>query len=235
MEITMKVIIVFLLTIWMSATVFAQDQNDNGTKPGSVGTPLQVQTGSRPVPDPTLLTAQALASLREEMSKWIELRFADVQKQVDRNQLRLDQIPDALSKALGEAEKLTAEKFKGLADQQVQRDNNLALALTAAQKSVSDTNLSTAEAARKAENTFKDQISATQKIIDGLNDRVTRIESASSGAGGAVNWVIAGIGVFSVLIGIGISLFAIFKPSVPIPLPVVTYAEPTFSNGRRKS
>jgi hypothetical protein len=111
----------------------------------------------------------------------------------------------------------------------------LALALTAAQKSVSDTNLSTAEAARKAENTFKDQISATQKIIDGLNDRVTRIESASSGAGGAVNWVIAGIGVFSVLIGIGISLFAIFKPAVPVPLPVVAYTEPTFQNGRRKS
>jgi flagellar biosynthesis regulator FlaF len=224
-------IIVFLLAIGVSSVAFAQSQDSNGDKPGSVGTPLQVQTGSRPVPDPTLLTAQALSSLREEMSKWIELRFADIQKQVDRNQLRLDQIPDALSKALGEAEKLTAEKFKGLADQQVQRDNNLALALTAAQKSVSDTNLSTAEAARKAENTFKDQISATQKIIDGLNDRVTRIESASSGAGGAVNWAIAGIGVLSVLIGIGISLMAVFKAPVPVPLPVVQYED----SSRRKT
>ena len=214
-------IIVFLLL--MSATAFAQNQDDNGAKPGSVGTPLQVQTGSRPVPDPTLLTAQAIDALRQELTQLWDQKFGDLQKQITRNELRLDQITASTRELIVESEKLTTEKFKGLADQQVQRDNNLALALTAQQKSVADQNLSNLTAADKAEGNFKDQIAAVQNTITDLKDRITRIESASSGAGGAVNWVIAGIGVFSVLIGIGISLMAVFKAPVPVPLPVVQF------------
>lgn len=227
-------VIIFLLL--MSATAFAQDRdgndNANGTRPGSVGTPLQVQTGSRPVPDPTLLTAQALDALRRELTQLWDQRFTDLQKQIDRNELRLDQIATSTRELINESEKLTTEKFKGLADQQVQRDNNLALALTAQQKSVADQNLSNLTAADKAEGNFKDQISAVQSTITDLKDRITRIESASAGAGGAVNWVIAGIGVFSVLLGIGISLFAMMK--APAPLPVVNYAPEAPLVQRRK-
>jgi hypothetical protein len=214
--------VAFLL---LGSVAFAQEDNSSTTiTQGTQPIPLQVQSGSRPVPDPTALTAEAIRELRTEMTKWIELRFDDLQNQTDRNQLRLDQVQAIVTEALATSEKLTTEKFKGLADQQVQRDNNLALALTAAQKSVSDTNLSTAEAARKAETTFANQISATQKIIDELSQRVTRIESGSAGSGSAIVWVIAAIAAAGSIL----SIFAFFRqPPVPVPLPVVQYDEPT--------
>lgn len=214
-------ILALITFLFLSVAAHAQDTFSPGTQPA----PLQVQQGSRPVPDPTTLTAEAIRELRTELTKWIELRFDDLQKQIDRNQSRLDDVPKELKEALEVAEKLTTEKFKGLADQQVQRDNNLALALTAAQKSVSDTNLSTAEAARKAETTFANQISATQKIIDELSQRITRIESASTGAGGAVNWIIAGLGVAALIGGAVMSIVSATRPPTPIPLPVVQYDE----------
>lgn len=219
----------------MSSEAYAQTTTQPTTQPITRGTesqPFVTQQGSTPNPDPTERTAKAVGELREELTKWIELRFNDLQKQIDRNVLRLDQVPDELKEALEVSEKLTTEKFKGLADQQVQRDNNLALALTAAQKSVSDTNLSTAEAARKAETTFANQISATQKIIDELSQRITRIESASSGAGGAVNWIAIGIGVFFTIIGGMIGIASFLRTPVPVPLPVVQYDEP---NKRRRT
>lgn len=228
----MKTAIVFFIVL-MSSVAFSQEPVIPVLPPlGAPGTPVQIQQGSRPVPDPTTLTAEAIRELRAELTKWIDIVDGNLQSQIDRQTLRLDRIPDELSKTISELEKLTAEKFKGLADQQVQRDNNLALALTAAQKSVSDTNLSTAEAARKAETTFKDQIDGTQKGIDELKDRITRIESASSGAGGAINWVIAGTSILIAIVGGVIGVVSFLR--TPVPLPVMPVAQAEFEPTKRR-
>lgn len=227
----MKTAIVFFIVL-MTSVAFAQNNTTTLEQP-TVAAPLQIQQGSRPVPDPTALTATAIRDLREELTKWINIVDSNLQAQVDRHTLRLDRIPDELKETIANSEKLTTEKFKGLGDQQIQRDNNLALALTAAQKSVSDTNLSTAEAARKAETTFKDQIDGTQKGIDELKDRITRIESASAGAGGAVNWVIAGISIFIAIVGGVIGVVSFLKQPPPAPLPVVNFAPEPIGKGRR--
>lgn len=217
----------------MTTTATAQVVPGSEKPTGGGNDPFQIQEGSRPVPDPTMLTAQAIDALRRELTQLWDQKFSDLQKQIDRLTKVQDEEPTNIRIEIANLDKLVNEKFKGLVDQQIQRDNNLALALTAAQKSVTDTNLSNITAANKAEQSFKDQIAATQSTITDLKDRITRIESASSGAGGAINWVIAGIGVFSVLLGIGISLFAMMK--APAPLPVVNYAPETPLIRRRKT
>ncbi len=239
-----------MLWLCMYGAAWPQDTNTT-TEPiiptqGTANTPIQIQQGSRPVPDPTTLTAEAIKELRRELTTLYEQIFRDLQRQIDRNQLRLDLQQQAMTNSIETSERLTAEKFKGLSDQQVQRDNNLALALTAQQKSVADQNLSNLTAADKAEKNFKEQIAGIQSLlaqqektsgdkINDLKDRITQIESSKSGAGGAVNWVIAGIGVFATLIGIGTALFALMKPT-PVPLPVVQYSETNGNgNGRRRS
>lgn len=235
--------IVFFM--FLSSVAFAQDrglfpqpgnrgdQGEQGAQ-GTAGDPIRVEQGQRPVPDPTSLTAEAIRELRRELTTLYNQKFEDLQKQIDRLTLRLDREPIEMRESIAALADLTSEKFKGLVDQQVQRDNNLALALTAAQKSVTDQNASNLTAANKAEQNFKDQIAATQSTITDLKDRITRIESASTGAGGAVNWVIAGIGVIGAILGIIATMWALLKPSpVPVPLPVVQYSEQN-GNGRRR-
>lgn len=219
-----------LFAVCVNASIAHSQQGALGT--GTVNDPVQVQLGSTPVPNPTVLTTDAINALRTEMAKLWEQRFADIVKQIDRISALQDAQPATIRTEIANLDRLMNEKFKGLSDQQVQRDNNLALALTAQQKSVADQNLSNNTAADKAERNFKDQIAATQSTITDLKDRITRIESGSAGSGSAINWVIAAAGFVSVIVSIGVALFAVFKAPVPVPLPVVQYSEST--NGRRK-
>lgn len=188
-------------------------------------------SNSTPIPDPTRLTTEAVDRLKEQLTTQFNLQFQQLHKEIDRLEFIVDKMPDGIRLEITNLDKLVNEKFKGLVDQQIQRDNNLALALTAAQKSVTDQNAANLTAANKAEQNFKDQIAATQSTITDLKDRITRIESTSSGAGSAVNWIIVAIGAFATMIGIGGAIYGMLKPA-PVPVvPVVQYIEPV--NRRR--
>lgn len=247
-----------MLWLCMYGTAWPQDSkfiipiasNDPTTiTQGTQQAPLQVQSGSRPVPDPTTLTAEAIRELRRELQLLYQERFLDIVKQLDRLTLRLDRTPNDIKEAITDSEKLTSEKFKGLSDQQVQRDNNLALALTAAQKSVADTNLSNNTAAEKAEKNFKEQIAGIQLLLgqqektntDKLNDlkdglataraelatRLQTIESSKEGSGAAINWIVIAAGFILTIVTIVGGLIGIFialRRDPPAPLPVMNVA-----------
>jgi len=231
----------------MCTVAFAQQIPGRSTYQGTSGDPLVVQQGSTPNPDPTKLTADAIQALRGELTRLWDERFANLTKQIDRNQLRLDLADASVKSAIIDSEKLTSEKFKGLSDQQVQRDNNLALALTAQQKSVADQNLSNLTAADKAEKNFKEQIAGIQNIlaqqdktsadkINDLKDRITTIESASTGAGGAVNWIAIGVGLFFTIVGGIMGVVSFIGRPVPVPVPVVQYDDGNGNgSGRRRN
>lgn len=200
---------------------------------GGVGSGL-----ATPIPDPTRLTTEAVDRLKEQMKTEIGLQIGQLQKEIDRLERIQNAMPDDIRLEITNLDKLVNEKFKGLVDQQIQRDNNLALALTAAQKSVTDTNQSNLTAADKAEKNFKDQIEATQAQITDVKDRITRIEASAAGSGSAVNWGIAAIGAIMTIITIGTAMYALLKPA-PSPLPVVpvnipvVYSDPPPNRSRR--
>lgn len=244
METTMRYVIVFLL---LTTTVYAQEQQQSTTTTqtspaanvqrttsggASAGGMGGVGSGNTPIPDPTRLTTEAVDRLKEQLKTEIGLQIGQIHKEIDRLAFTVDKMPDGIRLEITNLDKLVNEKFKGLVDQQIQRDNNLALALTAAQKSVTDQNAANLTAANKAEQNFKDQIAATQSTITDLKDRITRIESVSAGAGSAVNWAIVGIGALATMIGIGGAIYGMVKPApLPLPVPVIQYVEPT--NRRR--
>lgn len=232
----MKKIIIILFLITTGA--YAQEKPAQGT----ANDPVQIQQGSRPVPDPTELTARAIVQLRTELTALWDEKFENLQKQITRIETGLDGRDEAVRREVDTLKILVDEKFKGVDIQFGGRDIALNAALSAAKSSVADQNASNSLAATKAEDSFNKRIEGisssivlqtktTDDKISDLKDRITQIESASSGAGGAVNWVIAGIGVFATLIAIGTALFAMLKPTVP--LPVVQYSEPTIH--RRKA
>lgn len=128
--------------------------------------------GSKPIPDPTVLTTQAqeraIAALREIIDiriKATEVEIALLKSNLDRTDIRLikrlDDIPDERDRALSHLQRLMEEKFKGV-DQQFQgRDVALAAALLAQKTSVDEQNKANAASSAKAEG-------ATTKQIDGI-------------------------------------------------------------------
>lgn len=211
LEWAMKLVIVSLMLLLIASAAWSQDTI---TPPAT----LQRITGSgdqsitTPIPDPTKLTTEAVDRLKEQLTTQFNQQIDSINKELERMQKEIDSRPVSV---------LVDEKFKGVDDQFIARDNNLATALTA-QK----------DDAAKTERNFTTQIGNTQKVIDDLKDRVTRAESASVGAGGAINWVIAAVGFVSVMIGIVIALFSLFKPQAAMP--VVTLTPESIVTPRRK-
>ena len=104
-----------------------------------------------PSPDPTKLTTDAVAALKEQLVELFgkEMRF--IQHEIDRLRAEIDQRPNEIREAIGHLTVLVGEKFKGVEQQFIGRDVALAAALLAQKASVDEQNRSNAAAAAKAE------------------------------------------------------------------------------------
>jgi hypothetical protein len=132
--------------------------------------------GSRPIPDPTLLTTQAqeraISALRElldarakglaDENAWQTKEF---DSSVARIVLRLDRIPEMIETRTIELQRLMEEKFKGVDQQFAGRDVALAAALLAQKTSVDEQNKANAASSAKAEGATTKQIDGIQSII----------------------------------------------------------------------
>jgi hypothetical protein len=141
---------------------------------------LMDQYGLVPVPDPTKLTTDAVAKLKDELINIIDIRLAAL-------------------------EQLLTEKFKGVATEFTMRDIALSAAFKAAEAAVTQQNTSNTLAAEKAASAFTKQIDALDEKINDLKERLLGLSTSHWSAVGG--YIVGAIGVVLAITLIGSVLF----------------------------
>lgn len=168
------------------------------------------QTGSRPVPDPTVLTTEqllrAVEAVREVIGatrQILETRLDGMDRAIELLQKASDQLPDYVKEHVAGLQELHEEKFTGVQTQfrerdtrtdQTAKDSKVAVdaALSAAKEIVEKQNTANTLAINKSEAAFTKQLDQIglqigtiakgmdDKVAD-IKDRITTIESKTSG------------------------------------------------------
>ena len=163
-----------------------------------------VNGGSRPVPDPTVLTTQALmreiTGLREILETKaagdrgiIEARLKGMDRAVELLQAIADRMPTDIQGRVEDLERLHEEKFRSIQVQfserdtraeQTSRDSKVAVdaALQAAKEAVGKQNEASDRSIQKSETATTKQIDQQGLRIDDLKERLTRIEGEGRGS-----------------------------------------------------
>lgn len=159
--------------------------------------------GSRPVPDPTVLTTQSQAAAIAALREIIETRLNGMDKAIELLQVTNDKFPLIVTSKVSNLHELIDEKFNSIDKQFSERDtrtdkvaelNQKAIdaALQAAKEIVNEQNKSSSQAIAKSEASVTKQIDATTVLIESkskatdgafgdIKERLTRIESGAVG------------------------------------------------------
>lgn len=163
--------------------------------------------GSRPVPDPTVLTSAALRMGLEALREVLETRLDGMDKAIELLQATSDKFPARIDEKIEALRGVQEEKFRSIQVQfaerdvrtdQTSRDSKVAVdaALQAAKEAVAEQNRSSALAIAKSEASTMKQIDqqglliqttakASDEKIDDIKERLTRIEGKGEGASNA--------------------------------------------------
>jgi hypothetical protein len=181
--------------------------------------------GSRPVPDPTLLTTQQLLREVATSREIIETRLDAMDKAIELLQRGADRSPSVIDVTVRQLQALHEEKFRSIALQFIERDTRIEqtsrdskvavdAALQAAKEAVGEQNKSFALAISKNEaGTIKqiEQIgvlinattTAINDKIDDIRTRLLTIETYGKSASGIWGYFIGGIGVLMSMATLG--------------------------------
>jgi hypothetical protein len=160
--------------------------------------------GSRPVPDPTILTTQlvdrGIAGLREILEskaegdkKELEARLEGMDRAVKLLQTIFDRLPAEIAKEVNALRELHGEKFSSIQTQfkerdtrteQTQKDSKTAVdaALQAAKEAVGKQNEASDRAIQKSEVSTSKEIDGLKDIMADVKDRMNRLEGEGRGA-----------------------------------------------------
>jgi len=125
-----------------------------------------------PVPDPTKLTTDAVALVKEDLTTTMNTR-------------------------LGGLRELLEEKFKGVSTEFAMRDIALAAAFKAAEAAVKQQNESNTLAIDKAGTAFTKQIDGLDEKINDLKERMASLASSNWSAVGG--YIIGAIGIIAIV------------------------------------
>lgn len=183
--------------------------------PMEQGDYVVTQSGSRPVPDPTVLTTQQLQREILMLKELIETRLDSYDTGIRLLQANADKAPSisVVEKSVESLRALHEEKFKSIAVQfserdtrteQTSRDSKVAVdaALQAAKEAVGEQNKSNAASIAKSEAGFTKQIDQTILLvtsmtaslndkIDDIKTRLTSIDGEKRGVGLSASLVLS--------------------------------------------
>jgi hypothetical protein len=164
---------------------------------------MRAARGSRPVPDPTVLTTQALAQAIGALKELFETRVSAIEKAMSSLTSQLDEKSKETREAVKHLERLHEEKFVRIQTQILERDAQsdkaardvkaaVDAAFAAAKEAVGEQNKSNALAIGKSETSVLKLIDGITEIIKtndrtnsdkigDLKDRLTIIESTTKG------------------------------------------------------
>lgn len=229
-KITRRLITAGAIMLALSLPAAAQQaQSDSALQgpPGPQGPPglsQAIDGGTRPVPDPTVLTTQQLAAAVVALQREIDLRQKITETRLDGNDAAVtllrtstDRFPAFVDARVNQLRDLQDEKFSSIETQfkerdirveQTSRDSKVAIdaALQAQKESVDKQNESNAQAIAKQEAAFTKQIDAIGLLIeargkatddkfDDLKTRLTTIEGNTTGASNLWGIIVGGLGL----------------------------------------
>lgn len=168
--------------------------------------------GSRPVPDPTILTTQAVDALRKELTELFDAKLGAAKE------LTAERF-SAVSKTLATAEDLRLE-------QKVDTKTGLDAALAAQKESAANQAASFAAETAKTERNFTEQlkgqrdtfgtaIAAQVTRYDDLDKRMTRMESVRIGGQESRAAIYAGVGFIVMLLLTGLTVVGFIAANQP--------------------
>jgi hypothetical protein len=174
---------------------------------------IEDQVGLRPVPDPTLLTTQALQREVASLKEFYDAKFLAYDKAITLIQTNADKSPsiNVVDERVKSLQSLHDEKFKSIGVQFTERDVAVGAALQAAKEAVEKQNTSSATAIAKSEAataeqvkqitvTFRETTKAISDKIDDLKERVGAMENR--GVGSHATWGSIGAVIASVAAGL---------------------------------
>ena len=147
------------------------------------------QGGSRPVPDPTLLTTQQLIREMGSLRELLETRLDAMDKATELNKSATDKVPCMIKDAVSQLEARQNEKFISIDKQFFERDiradkiallgkEAIAAALQAAKELVGSQSESFTAANAKTEQNFTKQLDQIGDRVTDLKERLDRGEGA---------------------------------------------------------
>jgi hypothetical protein len=192
-------------------------------------------SGSTPVPDPTLLTTEALKREISALKELVTTRLDAMDKAMSIFSENLQRTPTDTDKQIGHLKELifgrldTVDvKFDGVQTQIIERDASVEktardtktavdAALAAAKELSNKQADSFALSIGKSETTTTKQIDqlgviiqqntkASDEKIGDIKDRLTRIEGTGKGRGDMLGWVVAGISTLAAIVSIVFAL-----------------------------
>lgn len=202
-----------VLVLVMLCATSAQAQDIEQTTDGQTW-----QEGSRPIPDPTVLTTQALQREVAGLKELVETRLEAMDKAITLLQSRSDRSPsiDVVNESVTSLRKLFIEKFRRVDTQIAERDTStdktaqanakaIEAALQAAKEAVSEQNKSNAESMLKTETALTKQLDqqgvlmqqkteSLESQVDDLKERLNVSDGRSKGAGDIWGYVIGAAG-----------------------------------------
>jgi cobalamin biosynthesis Mg chelatase CobN len=197
-----------LLLALLLTPVVGSPQSTTEVERGSIL--LQSQSGDRrPVPDPTILTTQALREAILALKDVIYTRLEGMDKALQLLQARADRLPAEIDTKVESVKNLLTERFKGIELQfdgiqlqfkerdtrveQTARDSKTAVdaALQAAKEAVEKQNAASSQAAQKSETAFTKQIDALgdnfRTGTKALEDKIATGQKVSDDKQAAIN------------------------------------------------
>lgn len=180
--------------------------------------------GSRPVPDPTVLTTQQLFQAIASLKELFEVRVHSIEENIKLIQSDLDQRSKETREQVKHLELLHNEKFKRIDTQILERDGQtdkasrdvksaVEQAFLAAKQAVDQQNNTNALSIAKSDATISKQIDGitetmksntktTDDKINDLKDRVTIVESLKKGGSDVISYVFAAFAAAASLVAV---------------------------------
>jgi hypothetical protein len=161
----------------------ANDTGDNGGRPGDW----------RPIPDPTVLTTEAIRRDIDHLRELFDARYVGLEADFESFTSHHDrEHREIVERAIQHLKELTDEKFRGIAVQFAERDvrtqqaftastEAITAAMAAQEKAIGKSEVAVAKQIEELRTTFVTALDGTNAKVDDVKDRVVRAEGSLTG------------------------------------------------------
>jgi ribosomal protein S11 len=161
----------------------ANDTGDSGGRPPDW----------RPIPDPTVLTTEAIRRDIDHLRELFDARYVGLEADFESFTAHHDrEHREIVEKAIQHLKELTDEKFRGIAVQFAERDvrteqaftastEAITAAMAAQEKAIGKSEVAVAKQIEELRTTFVTALDGTNAKVDDVKDRVVRAEGSLTG------------------------------------------------------
>lgn len=157
---------------------------ESPVQPAQTTLPNQQQQSSgdvRPIPDPTILTMQALERSLSSLKEVVFTRLNAIDEATRILATRADRVPSDVDVAVNHLKELHVEKFGSIATQFLERDTRTEQLAAAGQLAIKDALQAAKEAVQKSEGNTIKLLDLLAQQIDDLKGRVGAVENQRLG------------------------------------------------------